>query len=63
MLGTIRGVSHRIDTGDHTPVHLQPRRAGPAATETQRAEVRRMLDTGVIQVGEAEWSAPVVLVA
>jgi Reverse transcriptase (RNA-dependent DNA polymerase) len=62
-LGAIRGVFHRIDTGDHAPVHLQPRRAVPAARETERAEVRRMLDAGVIEESEAEWSAPVVLVA
>jgi RNase H-like domain found in reverse transcriptase/Reverse transcriptase (RNA-dependent DNA polymerase) len=62
-LGAIRGVFHRIDTGDRAPVHLQPRRAGPAARETERAEVRRILDAGVIEESEAEWSAPVVLVA
>jgi hypothetical protein len=62
-LGSIRGVFHRIDTGDHMPVHLQPRRAGPAARETEQAEVRSLLDAGVIEESEAEWSVPVVLVA
>jgi hypothetical protein len=62
-LGTIRGVFHRIDTGDHAPVHLQPRRAGPAAREVERAEVEKMLEADVIERSEAEWSAPVVLVS
>jgi hypothetical protein len=61
-LGAIRGVFHRIDTGDHAPVHLQPRRARPAAGETERVEVRKMLDAGLIEESEAELSAPVVLV-
>jgi hypothetical protein len=62
-LGAIRGIFHHIDTGDHAPVHLQPRLAGPAARETERADFRRKLDAGVIEAIEAEWSALVVLVA
>jgi hypothetical protein len=62
-LGAIRGIFHRIKTGDHAPVHLQPRLAGPAARETERADFHRKLDAGVIEAIEAEWSALVVPVA
>lgn len=62
-LGSVRGAIHRIDTGDHAPIHQAPRRAGPAQRLIEKNEVDRMLAEGVIRPSQSEWASPVVLVA
>jgi hypothetical protein len=42
-LGELKGTVHHIDTGENPAVHLAPYRAGPAARESTKAEVNRML--------------------
>lgn len=62
-LGTIKATQHRIDlTPGANPVYQPPYRAGPAARVTEKTEVQRMLQAGVIEPSMAEWASPVVLV-
>jgi hypothetical protein len=49
-LGRVSATSHHIDlTPGARPVHCQPYRARPRAREAESAEVRRMLEAGVIE--------------
>lgn len=50
-LGTTTVVTHSIKTGDHAPIHQQPRDGGWNAKE------------GVIQLSRSPWASPIVLVA
>ena len=62
-LGTLKGVSHRIDlVPGSTPIFQQPYRAGPEARKAEAAEVQRMLDAEVIAPSLSEWASPVILV-
>ena len=62
-LGRVSATSHHIDlVPGARPVHCQPYRAGPRAREAESAEVRRMLEAGVIEPASSEWASPVVLV-
>jgi hypothetical protein len=59
----VSATSHYIDlVPGARPVHFQPYRAVPRAREAESAEVRRMLDAGVIEPASFEWASPVVLV-
>jgi hypothetical protein len=61
-LGRVNATTHRIDlVPGAKPVHSQPYRPGPRASEAESAEVQRMLKAGVIEPASSEWASPVVL--
>ena len=51
-----------IDSGEHSPIHLPPRRLPITKQEVEHAEVQKMLDRGVIEPCQSSWARPVVLV-
>ena len=55
-------VEHTIDTGDATPIKLPARRVPLKKKPIIDAEVKQMLDDGVIKPSNSPWAAPVVLV-
>jgi hypothetical protein len=61
-LGEARGIEHRIDTGDTTPIRVPMRHLPFHKCETIRKEVDAMIDSDVIEPSYSPWSAPVVLV-
>lgn len=62
-LGKIRRPPHRIKLiAGATLVHSQPYTARPKIREHEFAEVRRMLDAGVIEPARTEWASLVVFV-
>ena len=61
-LGQTDVITHRIDTGDATPIKQSPRRLPYAFREEAKSQVRDMLDQGVIQPSTSPWASPIVLV-
>jgi len=62
-LGAISATEHRIELEPGTrPIRSMPYRQGPAMREKAGAEIRKMLDAGVIEPASSEWASPVVLV-
>lgn len=56
-------VTHRINTGTHTPIRCRyNKRYAPAEREIIASEVKKMLDHGIVRPSESPWSSPVVLV-
>lgn len=60
--GKTNVVEHRIDTGEHAPIKIPPRRVSPVKKLAIDKEVRSMLDKNVIEHSQSPWAAPVVLV-
>lgn len=61
-LGCYTGLEHVIDTGDAMPVKQRMRRT-PAAFQTEEEEhLKKLLDMGVIEPSNSEWSSPPVLI-
>ena len=58
-LGQTNLVKHKIDTGEHPPIKIPPRRLGWRALNE---EVNKMLSKGVIEPSDSPWSSPPVLV-
>ena len=61
-LGSIRGVTHRIDVNGARPINRPPYRLSPWEEEIAAAEIKKMLESGVIRESQSPWAAPVVLV-
>ena len=61
-LGCTGLVKHKIDTGDHPPIKLPPRRQPMATRVVTDEKVREMLEQGVIEPSSSSWASPVVLV-
>jgi hypothetical protein len=62
-LGRVSATSHHIVLAPGArQLHCQPYRAVPRAMEAESAEVRRMLEAGVIEPASSEWASPVILV-
>lgn len=61
-LGGARGVSHRIVTGDATPIYKRPYKVPHALRPEVERQIRKMKEEGVITDSDSPWSAPVVLV-
>ena len=53
---------HKIDTGNVKPIYNKLRRTSEKEDEMIRAEIKKMLDNGVVRKSESPWAAPVVLV-
>ena len=61
-LGCTNKAVHRIDTGDSPPVRQRYRRIPLHKRPVVEAEVKRMLDQGVIEPAQSPWSSNIVLV-
>ena len=61
-LGHTNVMSHKIDTGNATPIRQYPRRLPYAYREETNKQVSDMLNQGVIQHSESPWASPIVLV-
>ncbi len=55
-------VTHTIDTGEHRPICLPPRRLPITKQDVETPEVQKMLDRGIIGPCQSSWASPVVLV-
>ena len=60
--GCTDAAEHTIDTGTARPVKLPPYRLPHAHKETVQQEIDEMLESGIIEPSQSEWSAPIVLV-
>ena len=60
--GRTDAAEHTIDTGTARPVKLPPYRPPHAHKETVKQEIDEMLESGIIEPSQSEWSAPIVLV-
>ena len=61
-LGQTSLVKHKINTGDHPPIKVPPRRLGWAQNRALSEEVDKMMAKGVIEPSDSPWSSPPVLV-
>ena len=62
-LAEISATEHRIDLEPGTkPIRSMLYRQGPAMRDNAAAEIRKMLDAGVIEPATSEWASPIVLV-
>ena len=61
-LGCFVGITHRIDTGDAKPVKNRLRRAPLGFESEEKANLDKMINSGVIRPANSEWSASPVLV-
>ena len=55
-------IEHTIDTGDARPIRQPPRRNAFKKRTLIQAQVKDMLDKGVIEPAQGPWASPVVLV-
>ncbi len=55
-------VKHTIDTGHQRPIRLLPHRLPITKQESEKEEVQKMLDRGVIEPCQSSWASSVVLV-
>lgn len=62
--GTINTATHRIVmTSPYIkPIDSAPYGAAPKLRESEKEEMERMLELGVIEPGQIEWASPVVFV-
>lgn len=61
-LGCTPLIRHTINTGDHAPIHHQPRRVSISERQEISAQVDDLLRRGVVAHSNSPWSSPVVLV-
>ena len=54
--------THFIDTGSATPIRQPPRRTPYHQKPTVEAEVKKMLEEGIIEPAGGPWASPIVLV-
>ncbi|XP_029832045.3 uncharacterized protein LOC115316745 [Ixodes scapularis] len=55
-------VVHDIELTTDQPVRSKPYRVSPRQREIMEREVKRMLDLGVIEAGESDYTSPLILV-
>ena len=61
-LGQTSLVTHKIDTGDHSPIKLPPRHLGWAQKRALNEEIDIMLAKNIIEPSDSPWSSQPVLV-
>ncbi len=61
-LGQSTLVQHKIDTGEHPPIHQAPYRTAWKEREIEQEQIRDMKKRQVIEPSSSAWAAPVVLV-
>ena len=55
-------VTHEIDTGDHPPIRQPPRRVSPHLFDELQSQIRELVDQGILEESDGEWSSPTCLV-
>ncbi|KAL2081327.1 hypothetical protein ACEWY4_023180 [Coilia grayii] len=53
---------HDVETGDAVPIKQHPYRLSPGKLKQMDEELKYMLEIGVVEPGQSDWSSPVVLV-
>ena len=61
-LGQTDIVEHEIDTGDHKPIKIPPRRVPLFKRQQVDEELEKMLAQGIVEPSDSPWSAPICLV-
>ncbi|CAD6208595.1 GSCOCG00012745001-RA-CDS, partial [Cotesia congregata] len=61
-LGTLKGVEYEIELNDYTPIHVKPYRRSPRVTAALHKITEQLLDQGIIQASNSEWSFQPVMV-
>ncbi|GBN02728.1 Retrovirus-related Pol polyprotein from transposon 297 [Araneus ventricosus] len=61
-VGRCNMTQHRINTGNHPPINLYPRRLPLAKKEEAEHLVKEMVDNGIIEESSVPWASPIVLV-
>lgn len=56
-------VLHNIDVGDAEPIKQNPYCVNPTKLEFLRKEIGYMLEHGIIEPSQSNWSSPCVLVS
>jgi hypothetical protein len=54
--------THRIDTGNHSPIAVKPYRLSPKRQEQLREKLDDMINQDIIEECDSPWSAPVIMV-
>ena len=60
--GRTKLVSHNIVTNDERPIRLPPYRIPHAWKKAVKEEIKEMLEEGIIEPSNSDWSSPIVLV-
>ncbi|GBN99435.1 hypothetical protein AVEN_266549-1 [Araneus ventricosus] len=55
-------IEHNIVVISDQPIQIRPYRTSPRQTKILKQEIKCMLDLGVIEVGESDFSSPLILV-
>ena len=61
-LGSTTLTEHCIETGDHPPIKLHPRRLPIAQREVVQKELDKMETQGLIECSDSPWASPLVIV-
>lgn len=56
-LGCTNKDKHKINTGSATPIKQAPRRQPLGKRAKEKEEVERMLEKGIIEASDSEWSS------
>ncbi|XP_043090122.1 uncharacterized protein LOC122340939, partial [Puntigrus tetrazona] len=60
--GLTAAITHNIILKDPTPVRQKPYRVPEKMVEKLKTEVKMMLEMGIIEPSQSEWSSPILLV-
>ena len=61
-LGSTTLTEHSIETGDHPPIKLRPRRLPIAQRDVIQKELDKMEVQGLIECSDSPWASPLVIV-
>ncbi|XP_071648513.1 uncharacterized protein [Temnothorax longispinosus] len=61
-LGATTLTEHRIEVGDHPPIKQRCYPVSPKIKEAIYDEVDRLLEAGIIEPFQSEWSTPIVMI-
>ena len=60
--GKTIAANHDVDVGDAHPIKQHPYRMNPIKLAAMRQEVKYMLQNGIIEQSQSQWSSPCILV-
>lgn len=60
--GLTKVITHNITLKDLTPIRQKPYRVPERMVEQLKTEVKMMLEMGIIEPSQSEWSSPILLV-
>lgn len=61
-IGRTNRVKHKIDTGNARPIRVPPRRLPIGKRDTEKQEISKLIERGIIRPSNSPWCAPLVLV-